>query len=382
MHWTIASLRDARTPVVLAVAGLLALSPARADKAVRANIVAPTEKNESSLAPLKPSETGSELDRLFGPRPKADLPGFDLPPSGSGQESRKLDAKTRKGLMEAQDKKRNWMATAQEKASERKDKDAANDKDKGKGEPRSDRPKSEFEKQLQAEEDLDRGRRQDPTRKQQGLLGGRKGSSDGDLERVDDRPGSRYGKSDASIQDGGPGTTSSAGGFGRALFSDPSSAFQAPESGEAPTGFLNAPSNTDPDGFRRSASADRVDQMIGAPTGAATSGPGRASPGASPGAGPGAGPGANPYGEFGAPRTTRAQQFQAILDNTPSSASSASVASPVSAQKTFGSPSAATLPSLGSGLFNPAPSQVSPNRSTAPLMRPQPGILPLPSRGF
>ncbi len=372
MHWTIASLRDARTPVVLAVAGLLALSPARADKAVRANIVAPTEKNESSLAPLKPSETGSELDRLFNPRSKADLPGFDLPPSGSGQESPKLDAKTKRGLMEAQDKKRNWMATAQEKASERKDKDDANDK--GKGEPRSDRPKSEFEKQLQAEEDLDRGRRQDPTRKQQGQPGGRKGSPDDDLERVDDRPGSRFGKGDASSKDGGPGSTPSAGGFGRAIFSDPSSAFQSPASGEAPTGLLNAPSNTDPDGFRRSASADRVDQMIGAPTGAAASGPGRASPSASPGA--------NHYGEFGAPRTTRAQQFQAILDNTPSSASAASVANPAAAQKTFGSPSAASLPPLGSGLFNPAPSQFSPTRSTAPIMKPQPGILPLPSRGF
>ena len=375
MHWTIGSLRDARTPAVLAVlvvAGHLALTPALADKAVRANVVAPTEKNESSLAPLKPSETGSELDRLFGTRPKADLPGFDLPPSGSGQDSPKLDAKTKRGLMEAQEKKRNWMATAQEKASERKDKDDANDK--GKGEPRSDRPKSEFEKQLQAEEDLDRGRRQDPTRKRQGQPGGRKGSPDDDLEMVDDRPGSRFGKSDASIKDGGPGTTPSGGGFGRAIFSDPSSAFQSPASGEAPTGFLNAPSNTDPDGFRRSASADRVDQMIGAPNGAATSGPGRASPSASPGA--------NPYGESGAPRTTRAQQFQAILDNTPSSATTASVANPVSAQKAFGSPSAAPLPSLGSGLFNPAPSQFSPTRSTAPIMRPQPGILPLPSRGF
>ncbi len=369
MHWTIGSLRDVRTLAVLAVAGHWALTPALADKAVRANIVAPTDKNESSLAPLKPSETGSELDRLFNPRSKANLPGFDLPPSASGQESPKLDAKTKRGLMEAQDKKRNWMATAQEKASERKDKDGADDK--GKGEPRSDRPKTEFEKQLQAEEDLDRGRRQDPTRKQQGQ---HKGSADDDLEMVDDRPGSRFGKSDASIKDGGPGSTPSAGGFGRAIFSDPSSVFQSPASGEAPTGFLNAPSNTDPDGFRRSASAERVDQMIGAPNGAATSGPGRASPSASPGA--------NPYGESGAPRTTRAQQFQAILDNTPSSASSASVANPVSAQKTFGSPSAAPLPSLGSGLFNPAPSQFSPTRSTAPIMRPQPGILPLPSRGF
>lgn len=377
MYPTLGSLRDARTPAVLAVLGFLALTPALADKAVRANVVEPTEKNQSSLAPLKPSETRSELDRLFGPRPKADLPGFDLPPSGSGQESPKLDAKTKRDLMEAQDKKRNWMATAQEKTSERQE-DAANDNGKGngkgKGEPRSDRPKSEFEKQLQAEEDLDRGRRQDPTRKQQGLPGGRQGSADGHLERVDDRPGSGQGKSDASIQDGGPGSTPSAGGFGRALFSDPSSAFQSPASGEAPTGFLNAPSNTDPDGFRRSASADRVDQMIGAPTGAAKSGPGRASPGASPGA--------DRYGESGAPRTTRAQRFQAILDNTPTSASAASVAGPVSAQKTFGSPSAATLPSPGSGLFNPAPSQFSPNRSTAPLMKPQPGILPLPSRGF
>ena len=365
MHWTIGSLRDARTPALLVVAGLFALTPALADKAVRANIVAPTEKNQSSLAPLKPSETGSELDRLFGPRPKTDLPGFDLPPSGNGQESQKLDAKTKRRLMEEQDKKRNWMATAQEKVSERKDKDDANDK--GKSEARSDRPKSEFEKQLQAEEDLDRGRRQDPTRKQQG---GRKGSPDDDLEMVDDRPGSRFGKSDASIKDGGPGSTPSAGGFGRAIFSDPSSAFQSPASGETPTGFLNASSNTDPDGFRRSASADRVEQMIGAPTGAATSGPGRASPGSSP------------YGEFGAPRATRAQQFQAILDNNPSSASAASIASPVSAQKTFGSPSPAPLPSLGSGLFNPAPSQFAPSRSTAPIMKPQPGILPLPSRGF
>ncbi len=372
MHWTIGPLREVRTPAVLVVAGLLALTPALADKAVRANIVAPTEKNDSSLAPLKPSETGSELDRLFGPRPKTDLPGFDLPPSGSGQESQKLDAKTKRRMMEEQDKKRNWMTTAQEKASERKDKDDANDK--GKGEPRSDRPRSEFEKQLQAEEDLDRGRRQDPTRKQQGQLGGRKGSPDDDLEMVDDRPGSRHGKSDASIKDGSPGSTPSGGGFGRAIFSDPSSVFQSPASGETPTGFLNAPGNTDPDGFRRSASAERVDQMIGAPTGAATSGPGRASPGASPGT--------SPYGEFGAPRTTRAQQFQAILENNPSSASAASVASPVSAQKTFGSPSASPLPSLGSGLFTPGPSQFAPTRSTAPIMRPQPGILPLPSRGF
>lgn len=376
MHWTLGSLRDARTPAVLAVlavAGLLALTPARADKAVRANIVAPTEKNESSLAPLKPSETGSELDRLFNPRSKSELPGFDLPPSGSGHESPKLDAKTKRGLMEAQDKKRNWMATAQEKASERKDKDGADDK--GKGEPRSDRPKTEFEKQLQAEEDLDRGRRQDPTRKQQGQPGGRKGSPDDDLEMVDDRPGSRFGKSDASFKDGGTGSTPSAGGFGRAIFSDPSSVFQSPASAEVPTGFLNAPSNTDPDGFRRSASADRVDQMIGAPAaGAATSGPGRASPSASPGA--------NPYGEFGAPRATRAQQFQAILENTPSSAAAAPVASPLSAQKTFGSPSASPLPSLGSGLLNPAPSPFSPTRSSAPIMKPQPGILPLPSRGF
>ena len=182
-------------------------------------------------------------------------------------------------MMEEQDKKRNWMTTAQEKASERKDKDDANDK--GKGEPRS-----EFEKQLKAEEDLDRGRRQDPTRKQQGQLGGRKGSPDDDLEMVDDRPGFRHGKSDASIKDGSPGSTPSGGGFGRAIFSDPSSVFQSPASGETPTGFLNAPANTDPDGFRRSASAERVDQMIGAPTGAATSGPGRASPGASPGASP------------------------------------------------------------------------------------------------
>jgi hypothetical protein len=377
MHWTIGTLRDARTsvvPAVLAVAGLLASTPALADKAVRANVVAPTEKNESSLAPLKPSETGSELDRLFNPRSKSELPGFDLPASGSGQESPKLDAKTKRGLMEAQDKKRNWMATAQEKASERKDKDGADDKGKGKGEERSDRPRSEFEKQLQAEEELERGRRQDPSRKQQGQPSGRKGSPDDDLEMVDDRPGSRFGKTDASIKDGGPGPGPSAGGFGRAIFSDPSSVFQSPASGETPTGFLNAPSNTDPDGFRRSASADRVDQMIGAPAGAATSGPGRASPSASPGA--------NPYGEFGAPRTTRAQQFQAILDNTPSSASAAPIANPVSAQKTFGSPSAAPLPSLGSGLFTPAASPFSPTRSSAPIMKPQPGILPLPSRGF
>ncbi len=371
MHWTIGSLRDARTPAVLAAAGLLALTPALADKAVRANIVAPTEKNDSSLAPLKPSETGSELDRLFGPRPKTDLPGFDLPPSGNGQESPKLDAKTKRRMMEERDKKRNWMSNAQEKTYERKDKDDANDK--GKGEARSDRPKSEFEKQLQAEEDLERGRRQDPARKQQG---GRKGSPDDDLEIDDGRTGTRLSKSDASIKDGATGSTPSAGGFGRAIFSDPSTAFQSPASGETPAGFLNAPANTDPDGFRRSASADRVDQMIGAPTAAATTGPGRASPSA--------GPAAGSHGESGAPRTSRAQQFQAILDNNPSSssASAAPVASPLSPPPTFGSPSAAPRPSLGSGLFNPAPSQFAPSRSTAPIMKPQPGILPLPSRGF
>ena len=352
MNWPPTFPLRARTPLALATAGLLALAATAAEKA---KFSAPTDKDGSSLAPLKPSDTGNDFGRLFE-RQKTQLPGFDLPPSTEPNSKQAIDPQARKRFLEQMDKKRNWMSN--DGKNELRD-GKGKDKDKGEVDLQPDRPRTLFEKNIQAEEQAaaERSDKDKKNAKEQGLDRSDDGSGD-----EDGRPGDGPAKQAKDSAD----SAKSANGFERAKFSDPFSSPFSQKPAERSGGFFTAPSTAKEEqpGFARPSSSERVDQMINgaAPAGASLS--------------------RTESGAFGASPSARAREFQSILDGNSSATTRTPNAfdTPATAPRSFAPSAAAPLPSLSAGFLSPASGQFTPSRAFEPAMKPQPGVLPFPTR--
>ena len=87
-------------------------------------------------------------------------------------------------------------------------------------------------------------------------------------------------------------------------------------------------------------------------------------------------------GAFGASPSARAREFQSILDGNSSAATRTPNAfdTPATAPRSFAPSAAAPLPSLSAGFLSPASGQFTPSRAFEPAMKPQPGVLPFPTR--
>lgn len=104
----ISPIRPHCAPATVVLAALLA-SMAQASE--KAEFSTPTGKSASSLAPVKPADDGSALSNPFD-RSKSQIPAADGGPTASPQAGPVMDAKTRLRLLDAWDRKQNWMLNA------------------------------------------------------------------------------------------------------------------------------------------------------------------------------------------------------------------------------------------------------------------------------
>ncbi len=366
------TLRHAAAMVGIAAALNLAAEPA--DKAK----VSSKEGSEAAIAPATAPEREEGL-HLPG-RSSSSITGIDLPPPSTSSPGQTLDPKARRRLLQDLDRRRNWMfddksSGSTTKAGDRaKGKSADGRKDEDKSvEFESSRQRSLMEKRIAGEDDQSRSekadkeeqetkdrKKSDPTRKDRD---DQESDGDGDTRTAGDSK-KKAGSETERDRDNRP--------FQQAIFSDPFTPARADSEDASKSSGLTStgPRNAGPDSLSSRPGSERNDGFLNrtGPAGAKTD--------------------AGFLSDFGGPHQTHAQQFNDILgggDNT-ASARSGLLDAPKAAPKPF---------SQGPGAFggigaspsfslpgNSAFSTPAAPRPTSPSLKPQPGILPFPPRGF
>jgi hypothetical protein len=337
-------LRTSVAPATIAMTVVLTVMACASEKA---EFSTPTGKTASSLAPVKPADDGSALSNPFD-RAKSQIPAAEGIPAASPQAGPVMDAKTQLRLLDAWDRKKNWMLNA-------------------------DRPQtgSGTEKEADPLAKL-QGRR--PTALERRML-------EDDPAKVR-RPASRSEKADyvwndpASARDRQLKADSGSaggrfGGQGKEVSADPTGVGSPWESAETE----RSPGDTETSGLRQNGfrgfrpgslgeSAARMDQVLSG---------GSALPGLQGGWATLANPGAGP--------TARIQSLLGGVSDAPVGVSGLFSAQAAEARPAAPPSFLQSSPPVGSSLGAPS----APATATRParnLMQPQPNVLPFPTREF
>lgn len=327
----------------------------------------------------KPADVKEEF--LLPGQGSSGAPGIDIPPPQSTQPNQRMDPRARKKLMEEADRRRNWVFDDKNSGGAGgKSKGSAADRKKD-SEPKpvefeSSRQRSLLEKRVAGEdenskkEQANREERQtkdrkraDPSKQNQG-----EADSDPDADLKDDKESLRNSKAGID-RDNRP--------FQQAVFSDPFTAGRAEPDANARTAFG---SGANASGSPRSGSdpvsprvqADRMESILNRSGTPATS---RSESGLAV--------------DFGGSRPNHVVQFNDLLVGPDSGGKPGLLdsAKAPAASRAFGSGPGSVFGGVGSG---PSPSSLpgssftapSAVRPSAPLAKPQPGVLPFPSRAF
>ena len=372
----------ARSAAVAAFAWVAATTTGLADKdtPVAPAKVSSKQGSEGGPASSKPTEVKEES--LLPGRGSSGAPAIDIPPPQGLQPNQKLDPRMRKKLMEEADRRRNWMFDDKNTGAA-SDRSKGNIADRRKGaetksvEFESSRQRTLMEKRVAGDdegskkEQASRDERQskdrqraDPTKQ-----GRADSESDPDADLKDDKDSLNRTKTGVD-RDNRP--------FQQAVFSDPFTAGRnaTEETGHTPFGGSSGPaggvkSGTDPVSAR--IQSDRIDSLLGRPGGQTAS---RSESGI--------------FGDLGAPRSNHAQQFNDLLGGADSGSAKSGLldsSKAPAASKAFGSGPGSVF---GASSSSPTPSSLPGStfsapaaaRPTVPLAKPQPGVLPFPSRTF
>ena len=371
-----------RYAAAVAFLWVTALSTALADppQTVAPAKVSSKQGSEGGPASSKPVDVKEEF--LLPGQGSSGAPGIDIPPPQGTQPNQRMDPRARKKLMEEADRRRNWVFDDKNSGGPGgKSKGAAADRKK-ESEPKpvefeSSRQRSLMEKRVAGEDENSKKeqanredrqakdrKRSDPSKQNQG-----EADSDPDADLKDDKESLRNSKAGID-RDNRP--------FQQAVFSDPFTAGRAEPEANARTAFG---SGANASGSPRSGSdpvsprvqADRMESILNRSGTPATS---RSESGLA--------------GDFGGSRPNHAVQFNDLLVGSDSGGGKPGLldsAKAPAASKAFGSGPGSVFGGVGSG---PSPSSLpgssftapSAARPSAPLVKPQPGVLPFPSRTF
>ena len=350
-------------------------------------VVAPAKvssKQGSEGGPVSSKPADIKEDSLLPSSGSSGVPGIDIPPPQGTQPNQRMDPRARKKLMEEADRRRNWIF-------DDKNNGASGDKSKGTAaerkkdsEPKpvefeSSRQRSLMEKRVAGEdenskkEQASREERQSKDRK-------RVDPSKQNRDDTDSDPDADLKDDKESLRNSRTGIDRDNRPFQQAVFSDPFTAGRAEPEENARTAFgggngANASgsprSGSDPVASR--VQSDRMESILNRSGTAATS---RSDPGLT--------------ADFGVFRPNHAQQFNDLLVGSDSGGGKLGLldtGKAPAASKAFGSGPGSVFGGVSSG---PSPSSLpgssftapSAPRPAAPLIKPQPGVLPFPSRSF
>lgn len=363
-------------------------SPASASSAPVASPAKVSSKqgSDAGAAPTKATDV-RESFQLPGGGGGSSVPGIDIPPPSGLQQNQKLDPRMRRKLMEEYDRKKNWMFDDKSAAnSNPKDRTKSGtsggrkDSDSKPVEFESSRQRTLLEKRMAGDDDESRAERAS------------KEERDAKNRRKDDPSSATREDADQDLEvgtkrdrDSKRATATSADRenrpFQQAVFSDPFTAGRSSSSDDSTSrsgvGGEAGPRSGSDAGPQRGQS-DRVDSYLSTPNSPASS---KSDVGL--------------LEEMRASRANHSQQFKEILGGNDASSSKQGLfdsQKSSSATKAFGAPASSGVfggvnnstgfggnsGSVSGGAFStPAPAKAS-----APLVKPQPGVLPFPSKGF
>ena len=372
----------ARCAAVAAFAWVAVTTTSLADQDTPVAPAKVSSKKGSESGPASSKPTDVKEDFLLPGRGSSGAPTLDIPPPQGLQPNQKLDPRMRRKLMEEADRRRNWMFDDKNTGgSGERSKGTAADRKKGSEakpvEFESSRQRTLMEKRVAGDdegskkEQANRDERQskDRQRADPSKQGHADADSDPDSDLKDDKESLTRTKSGVD-RDNRP--------FQQAVFSDPFTAGRTAteDAGRTPFGGGGAGtiggirSGNDPVASR--IQSDRMDSIL------------------RPGSQPASRSDSGILGELGGPRPTHTQQFNDLLGGSDSGSSKAGLLdsgkSPA-ASRAFGAAQGSVFSGTGSGpspasLPGSAFSAPAAARPTAPLLKPQPGVLPLPSRTF
>lgn len=359
--------------VVAGFVAALSLAAETAEKVEKAK-VSSKEGAESAIAPATAPERDEGL-HLPG-RSSSGITGIDIPPPSTSA-GHTLDPKARKRLLQEMDRRRNWMFDDRSSAKtvDRAKGKAADGKKTDDNKPlefESSRQRTLLEKRIAGDDAESRSEKAD---KEDRDAKDRKKSDPSRKDRDDQESDPDGDTRTGRDQRRQPGTETERDRdnrpFQQAIFSDPfTPARPDSEDSSKSTGLTSTgPKTAGPDSTTLRPATERNDGFLSRP-----------SPGGSK----------SDYGvlgDFGSPRQTHVQQFNEILGGSDGSqARSGLLEAPKPAPKPFsqgpgafgGAPSAPSFSLPGGAAF----STPAAPRPTSPLVKPQPGILPFPSRRF
>lgn len=347
--------------------------------------VSSKQGSDAGAAPTKATDV-RESFQLPGGGGGSSVPGIDIPPPAGLQQNQKLDPRTRRKLMEEYDRKKNWMfddkSAANSNSKDRTKTGTAGgrkDSDSKPVEFESSRQRTLLEKRMAGDDDESRAERAS------------KEERDAKNRRKDDPSSATRDDADQDLEvgtkrdrDSKRATATSADRenrpFQQAVFSDPFTAGRS--SGAEDTSRSGIAGEAGPrsgsDAGAQRGPSDRVDSYLSNPNSPASS---KSDGGL--------------LEEMRASRANHSQQFKDILGGNDASSSKQSLfdsQKSSSASKAFGSPASSGVfggvnnstgfggnaGGVGGGAF----STPAPVRPSAPLVKPQPGVLPFPSKGF
>ncbi len=345
-----------------------------------------SSKQGSEGGPVSSKPADVKEDFLLPGRGSPGVPGIDIPPPQGTQPNQRMDPRARKKLMEEADRRRNWIFDEKNAGGSRdKSKGTAAERKKNSEEKpiefESSRQRSLMEKRVAGEDESSKKeqasredrqakdrKRVDPSKQNRGET-----DSDPDADLKEDKESLRNSKTGID-RDNRP--------FQQAVFSDPFTAGRAAPEENARTAFgggggpgANASGSprTGPDPVSSRVQSDRMELILNR---SATPASSRSELGQ--------------LGDFGGSRPNHTQQFNELLGGSDSGGGKPGLldsAKAPAASKAFGTGPGSVFGGVGSG---PSPSSLPSSSFTAPAaprpaalsIKPQPGVLPFPSRTF